>query len=135
MAQRTTTPAVEEVFEVVDDNVTTSDIKTVTHRVNSDVTVRDRKRKALGRVYAAERKVSVMIAPMYASYFGKNMHVSVNGISVSVPCDGRPYTVPETFAALVQERLRAVNDQQTKAKRYSDVSKNYERAPGELALY
>jgi hypothetical protein len=125
-----------EVYEVVgDQEVSTSDFQKASHRANSDVAVRDARRKALGRTYEAEDKVSVMIAPMYAAYFGRVMHVSVNGISVSVPCDGKPYNVPETFAAVVQERLRAINDQQAKAKRFSDISRNYERAPGELALY
>ena len=126
----------EEVYEVVgDQEVSTSDFQKATHRVNSDVAVRDARRKELGRTSAAEEKVSVMIAPMYAAHFGRVMHVSVNGISVSVPCDGKPYNVPKTFAAVVQGRLRAVNEQQAKAKRFSDISRNYERAPGELALY
>lgn len=126
----------EEVYEVVgDQEVSTSDFQRATHRVNSDVAVRDARRKALGRTYAAEEKVSVMIAPMYAAHFGRIMHVSINGVSISVPCDGKPYNVPKTFAAEVQGRLRAINEQQAKAKRFSDISRNYERAPGELALY
>lgn len=126
----------EEVYEVVgDQDVSTSDFQRATHRVNSDVAVRDARRKALGRTYAAEEKVSVMIAPMYAAHFGRIMHVSINGVSISVPCDGKPYNVPKTFAAEVQGRLRAINEQQAKAKRFSDISRNYERAPGELALY
>lgn len=126
----------EEVYEVVgDQEVSTSDFQRATHRVNSDVAVRDARRKALGRTYSAEEKVAVMIAPMYAAHFGRVMHVSINGISISVPCDGKPYNVPKTFAAEVQGRLRAINEQQAKAKRFSDISRNHERAPGELALY
>lgn len=126
----------EEVFNVSTAPVpTTGDFEKATHRVNSDVTVRDIRRKSLGAQYAAEKKFTVMIAPMYEAYFGKRMHVSINGISVSVPCDGRPYMVPESFAALVQSRLRAVNEQQAKQKRFSDIGRNNETSPGELALY
>lgn len=114
---------------------TVSDFETATHRVNSDVTVRDMRRKSLGSEYAKEEKKTVMIAPMYEAHFGKRMHVSVNGISVSVPCDGKPYMIPETFAAVVQSRLRAINEQQAKQKRFSDIGRNNETTPGELALY
>ena len=59
----------------------------------------------------------------------------INGISVAVPCNGKPYDIPETFAAEVFRRLRAINEQQQRQKRYSDVSSNVENAPGELALF
>lgn len=116
-------------------STSTGDLESATHRANSDVTVRDIRRKQLGRSYADEPKHTIMIAPMYEAYFGKNMHVSINGISISVPCDGRPYAIPETFAAEVQSRLRAINDLQAKQKRFSDVGRNYESSPGELALH
>lgn len=117
------------------EKVTTNDFESATHRANSDVTVRDMRRKGLGAQYAAEKRYTVMIAPMYEAYFGKRMHVSINGISVSVPCDGRPYMVPESFACEVQARLRAINEQQAKQKRFSDIGRNNETSPGELALY
>ena len=131
MAGKNTTP----VTKVIDEVTTPQTFEVATHRVNSDVTLRDIRRKALGKVYQTEKKVAVMIAPMYESYFGKIMHVSINGISVSVPCDGRPYSVPDSFAAEVQSRLRAINEQQAKQKRFSDVGRNNESTPGELALY
>lgn len=124
-----------EGLSVASGPVSTDDLEAVSRHANSDVTVRDRRRKLLGRAYEAEPKTSVMIAPMYSAYFGKNMHVSLNGISVAVPCNGKPYSIPKSFAAVVQERLRAVNDQQTKQKRFSNIAANHERAPGELALY
>lgn len=138
MSTRKTTkePAHEvEAIEVVSGPVSGSDFENASHKANSDVTVRDRRRKLLGRVYENEPKKSVMIAPMYSAHFGKNMHVSLNGISIAVPCDGKPYSIPESFAAVVQERLRAVNDQQAKQKRFANIAANHERAPGELALY
>lgn len=102
---------------------------------NADIAMRDVRRKALGAEYDQEERKTVMIAPMYEAYFGKRMHVSINGISVSVPCDGCPYTVPESFAAEVQSRLRNINEQHAKQKRFSEVHRNYETSPGELQLY
>ena len=104
-------------------------------RSNQTLLQKDHARKALAEVYRREPKKSVMVAPMYAAYFGKVMHVMINGISIAVPCDGRPYDIPQTFAGEVFRRINAINDQQSKAKRYSDVNSNIEGAPGELALF
>lgn len=104
-------------------------------RSNQTLLQKDHARKALAEVYRREPKKSVMVAPMYAPYFGKVMHVSINGCSIAVPCDGRPYDIPKTFAGEVFRRINAINDQQSKAKRYSDVNSNIEGAPGELALF
>ena len=102
---------------------------------NQTLLIKDHKRKALAEVYRREPKRSVMVAPMYAPYFGKVMHIMINGVSVAVPCNGRPYDIPETFAGEAFRRINAINDQQRKAKRYSDVNANIEGAPGELALF
>lgn len=114
---------------------TTGDFERATHRVNSDITKKDIKRRRLADEYANETRVTVMIAPMYAAYFGRHMHVSLNGISIAVPCNGRPYMIPESYAAEVQARLRRVNDQQAKQKAFADVGNNRESSPGELPLY
>ena len=117
-------PAVDEVT-----------FETASRKQNHSLLEKDHARKALVNVYKAEPKISVMVAPMYADYFGKVMHVMINGISIAVPCNGKPYDIPETFAAEVFRRLRAINEQQQRQKRYSDVSSNVENAPGELALF
>jgi hypothetical protein len=109
--------------------------ETASRKQNHTLLEKDHARKALVTVYSAEPKISVMVAPMYADYFGKVMHVMINGISIAVPCNGKPYDIPETFAAEVFRRLRAINEQQQRQKRYSDVSSNVENAPGELALF
>lgn len=111
------------------------DFEVHARRSNQTLLQKDHARKSLAEVYRREPKRSVMVAPMYAAYFGKVMHVMINGISVAVPCDGRPYDIPETFAAEVFSRINAINDQQSKAKRYSDVNSNIEGAPGELTLF
>lgn len=118
--------------ERVTDDVT---FETASRKQNHSLLKKDQARKALVNVYKAEPKISVMVAPMYADYFGKVMHVMINGISIAVPCNGKPYDIPETFAAEVFRRLRAINEQQQRQKRYSDVASNVESAPGELALF
>lgn len=118
--------------EKVADDVT---FETASRKQNHSLLKKDQARKALVNVYKAEPKISVMVAPMYADYFGKVMHVMINGISIAVPCNGKPYDIPETFAAEVFRRLRAINEQQQRQKRYSDVASNVESAPGELALF
>ena len=118
--------------EKVTDDVT---FETASRKQNHSLLKKDQARKALVNVYKVEPKISVMVAPMYADYFGKVMHVMINGISIAVPCNGKPYDIPETFAAEVFRRLRAINEQQQRQKRYSDVASNVESSPGELALF
>lgn len=120
------------VNEIDKDNL---DLDALARNKNQTLLQKDHARKKLAEVYKREPKVSVMVAPMYAPYFGKVMHIMVNGISIAVPCDGRPYDIPKTFAGEVFRRINAINDQQSKAKRYSDVNANIEGAPGELALF
>ncbi len=104
------------------------------HNMQTEVALKDKQRKSLAQQYAQEEKVSVMIAPMYAAYFGKVMKVELNGIPVAVPCDGRPYTIPKSYAAEVQSRLRMENDKQAKQKRFSECASNVESSPGALKL-
>jgi hypothetical protein len=129
VVEQATAPA--PVTESADD----LDFNVHARRSNQTLLQKDHARKALAEVYRREPKKSVMVAPMYAPYFGKVMHVSINGCSIAVPCDGRPYDIPKTFAGEVFRRINAINDQQSKAKRYSDVNSNIEGAPGELALF
>lgn len=119
----------------VTENSDDLDFNVHARRSNQTLLQKDHARKALAEEYRREPKKSVMVAPMYAPYFGKVMHVSINGCSIAVPCDGRPYDIPKTFAGEVFRRINAINDQQSKAKRYSDVNSNIEGAPGELALF
>lgn len=126
-------PTEENVPEATD--ASDLDLHVIARQKNQTLLQKDHARKALAEVYKREPKKSVMVAPMYAPYFGKVMHIMINGISIAVPCDGRPYDIPRTFAGEVFRRINAINDQQSKAKRYSDVNSNIEGAPGELALF
>lgn len=131
MEQGSLAPNVDKAPVAADD----LDLNVIARQKNQTLLQKDHARKALAERYKREPKKSVMVAPMYAPYFGKVMHIMINGISIAVPCDGRPYDIPETFAGEVFRRINAINDQQSKAKRYSDVSTNIEGAPGELALF
>ena len=61
----------------------------------------DMKQKSLINVYKNETRIPVRVAPSYAKYFGRVMHVSINGISVGIRCDGNTVELPESFAAEV----------------------------------
>lgn len=132
-AEQTNVPAPAQTANTV--NEENLDLDVLARKTNQTLLQKDHARKKLAEVYKREPKVSVMVAPMYAPYFGKVMHVMINGISIAVPCDGRPYDIPQSFAGEVFRRINAINDQQSKAKRYSDVNANIEGAPGELALF
>lgn len=119
----------------VQPNTREQSFEVVAVKQNRSLLAKDMARKRLAHRYSQEPKRSVMVAPMYAPYFGKVMHVSINGISIAVPCDGQPYNIPKTFAEEVYRRLRAVNEAELKSKRFANVAANVERAPGELALY
>ena len=58
--------------------------------------------------FRAEPKVPVIIAKSYANKFGPSVAVSVNGIRVSVPCDGKMYMINQTHALHIQERIAKV---------------------------
>lgn len=88
----------------------------------------------LADAYKKEDKVEVTISPMYKPYFGNNMPVIINGVSVYVPVNGRAYKIPKSFAMEVRGRIRAVDDQINRQKRLADVANNHERYIGEKDL-
>lgn len=92
------------------------------------------RKKALHKKYAAEKKVSVTLAPSYANHFGRVMFVTINGISVAVPVNGMNYDVPETFAIEVNRRRLAIDEIERKQKAMANISDNLESSPGQLPL-
>lgn len=84
--------------------------------------------------YKSEERVEIMIAPMYAPYFGNKMTVSINGISIIVPCDGKKVSVPSTFAAEINRRIYEVNRRVEREKGMADKAV-YEDSPGEARLF
>lgn len=92
------------------------------------------KKRENHKFYMAEEKVRVSISPFYRPYFGNVMSINVNGVHISVPCDGKSYAIPKTFADVVTERIWRVDMRITKRNRQANVRDNFERYPGELPL-
>ena len=90
--------------------------------------------KRLYHIYKNEERVEVAIAPMYAPYFGQIQTITINGISIKVPCNGSKIAVPKTFAAEIERRMANVNN---RIKREQAMSKNaiFESSPGEAVLF
>lgn len=95
----------------------------------------ERERKALAKAFKEQEKMPVQISPLYRPYFGRVMTVTINGISVAVPCDGKTYEVPASFAEEVQVRIYKQDKLIQKKNRLGDVQKNFEASPGELNLF
>lgn len=95
----------------------------------------DRRQKSLIEIYRKEPKVTVRISPTYAKYFGKVMHVSINGISVGIRCDGKNVDLPESFATEVLRRVAEMDKYELRLNKMSDVSNNFEKTPGQINFF
>lgn len=86
-----------------------------------------------------EKKVPISVAPQYAAEFSNNMRVTINGISIFIPIDGKMYMVPETFAAEIQRRVYKVNQKLNRFKRKGNGVSNdvifEEKSIGEIKLF
>lgn len=100
-----------------------------------DVAEADKKQKSLLQVYRGENLVPVRIAPSYAKYFGSVMRVSINGIVVSVKCDGRTVQVPETFATEIYRRMANMDAYDLKTSKMANVQQNLDVTPGSLNFF
>lgn len=101
----------------------------------SNVQSVEMKRRALLDTYKNEEKMAVNISPMYAKYFGNTMTVSINGITIAIPCNGKTYKVPRTHAIEALSRVRKVDASITRKQRMQDIVNNLEVTPGELRFY
>lgn len=93
-----------------------------------------RQNKFLEKV-RSEKKVPISVAPQYAAEFSNNMRVTINGISIFIPIDGKQYMVPETFAAEIQRRVYKVNQKLNRFKRKDNTTNNViieEKSIGEI---
>lgn len=93
------------------------------------------KRRSLLKTYKSEEKLPVTISPLYKPYFGASMTVSVNGISVIVPCDGKVYQIPKTHAVEAMGRIEKINLMLDRGKKLKDISSNVENTPGEIKFF
>lgn len=59
--------------------------------------------------YRKEPKVPVSIPKTFQNQFGQSLDITVNGVRVSIPCDGKTYFINETHAIHARERLAKVD--------------------------
>ena len=108
---------------------------TITKESDNAVKVAERERKQLAKKFKEQKTVPVQISPLYQPYFGKVMTVTINGISIAVPVDGRTYKIPASFAEEVKVRIYNQDQLLMKKRRMSRVTDNFETSPGELQLF
>lgn len=125
----------KEVEQVAKTTRKRNDIDSAQVNKSYDIADVDRKQKNLLKTYRNEERVSVRIAPSYAKYFGRVMRVMINGIAVTVRCDGKAVNVPATFAAEIYRRMDSADAYDLKTSRMSNYTQNYETAPGLLNFF
>lgn len=99
-----------------------------------DVSRPDVRKKEMVEEFKKEEKVSVYLAPLYRPYFGNVMTISINGVSIYLPVDGKTYEIPKTYASVVEERRQAIDRLLMKQGIMASVQDNVESTPGELEL-
>lgn len=114
---------------------TTVEDATVVAQSNKAVAEAEKDRKELARTFKAQTTVPVAIPPLYKPYFGKVMVVTLNGVSVAVPCDGKTYQIPQAFANEIAVRLDNQNELIERKNRLGNVQNNFESSPGSLNLF
>jgi hypothetical protein len=102
---------------------------------NYDIADVDKKQKSLLQIYKSEPLVPVRVAPSYAKYFGSVMRVSINGIVVSVKCDGKTVQVPETYATEINRRMANMDAYDLKTSKMANVRENLDVTPGSLNFF
>lgn len=92
-------------------------------------------RRQLAKDYREMEKIYVKIPPLYKPYFGKVLPISINGIEIAIPVDGKAYLVPKAYADRAQILMSNQDEMLERGKRMGDVQKNFETTPGELTLF
>ena len=59
--------------------------------------------------YRGEVKIPVSVPKTFQSQFGPSLDITVNGVRVSIPCDGKTYFINETHAIHAKERIAKVD--------------------------
>lgn len=95
----------------------------------------EQKIRSLTEKYKSQPKKKVSVSPMYKPYFSNGVHVSINTKVISIPCDGKPYEIPEVFADRVHQMIHDVDTFILRKGRMEQVSTNIESSPGELTFY
>lgn len=95
-------------------------------------TLEQNQKEAL-QYYKKQKRVEIYIPPMYAPYFGRVMTVSINGIDISVPCNGKRVKVPRIFADEIQSRMNAINKKRRIQTQLNEKNV-FESSPGAKGL-
>ena len=93
---------------------------------------KEQARRNLQKAYLSEEMIPVIISPFYAKYLGKTAMLSLQGIPCYVPADGGSHRIPASFAALLHQTIRAIDDRERRIQSMSNVSENLEKSPGAL---
>jgi hypothetical protein len=107
----------------------------VTAASNKAVADGEKTRKAFAKSLKDQEYVPIQVSPLYRPYFGRVMTVTINGASIAIPCDGKTYKVPATFAEEIKIRIYRQDQLFAKKRRLSDVANNVESSPGELRIF
>lgn len=59
--------------------------------------------------FKEEEKLPISIAKSFQSQFGPFLAITVNGVRVAIPCDGKTYYINKTHAIHARERLAKVD--------------------------
>lgn len=122
----------DAVIEQVEEHVTEAQ---VTAASNKAVAQAEKERKELAKSLKKQDYVPVQVSPLYRPYFGRVMTVTINGASIAIPCDGKTYKVPKTYAEEIKVRIYRQDQLFAKKRRLSDVTNNLEASPGELQIF
>lgn len=96
----------------------------------------NQRQKKLVPLYRAEKKVKVRVAPSYATWLGNVVRVSINGVIVEFPCDGKEREYPETFANEMLGRMSKIDSQVMRQNQMSDIQKNFDgNTPGSKRFF
>lgn len=107
----------------------------ITAASNKAVAEGEKERKSFAKSLRDQDYVPIQVSPLYRPYFGRVMTVTINGASVAIPCDGKTYKVPATFAEEIKVRIYRQDKLFAKKQRLSDVTNNLESSPGELRIF
>lgn len=113
---------------------TVKDEQRVLSESNVAVAEGEKIRKQVAKQFKKQELVPVTIPPLYKPYFGRVMTITLQGTSVHIPCDGKTYRVPKSFAHEIMIRLDNQNELIEKKNRLGDVRNNFESSPGALEL-
>lgn len=66
------------------------------------------------QLFRDEPKVPVSVSGTFKDSVGASLSVSVNGVRISVPCDGKMYYINKTHAEHLQEKMQKISMQRAK---------------------